>query len=391
MPTLSPEEGIAIGASTHSQDFHFQEMLWAIPAGKLAYSVIEKAAGTYLERMSELWKEMNQCGRASACPEVKLPSKRKRDLERSKCFFIGYCICHNWRLREFVTRVQQFLRRSCPKKSTNQNLVKSGMFVVRIYQPLVDEDQPAFWYHIAYANCKTWVAAVIPLQRTADPIREVLARSAGRIALDLAEAEEARLGVNHWWHHFWNLDFSVAYHMQLYVLRDDDLEIKTAFIPAEIEVRSAIPTAISDIWKGNAEERPQPKRRQGSRSTQRRRAPAGPAPSSSAEQPPKPQSDDGSAAGGSEGSAGSVRSGERSDMDSVHSWQAEQNSDLETDDTPGASSVASVGSEKALPSVLIIFAHCRFIDVHSSLVIIWPVSHLFFCVPTYAACVFHIA
>jgi hypothetical protein len=370
LPTLAPREGIGIGASVHGPgvDFSLEEMNWVIPASRFAYDAIDKASAAFLEKLASLWVEMNKCGRAEACPQNKILAKRKREQNKAKCFFIGFCVCHKWRLREFVTRLQQFLRRSCPKGSFNQKYAKAGMLALRVYQPIVDGD--TFWYHISYANLKTWVAALIPLVPTEDPIRSLVSRSAGRIALDLAEPGEARLGVHHWWRHLRDFEFSCQWHAQIYCLRDDDLAINVPFIPAELEVRSAVPTALAVIWNGQDESQPQPKRSADRRTSRRREAgsraassSAGPVhAASSSVGPVHTPSDTHSGAEGSDCAGSSARTGEQSEIDSLHSWQERHDEDLETEGTPGASSTGSVAPQEVAIDYISVFIEASYLS-----------------------------
>ncbi len=378
-PTLSADEGLAPGTFVQEEDvFSLQQLQWIIPASKYAYQMVDKAGKGYLARLSKLWDDMNNCGRAGTCPEHKIPGKRKREQQRSKCFFIGMCLCNHWRLRDFVTRLQQFLRRISPKGSFNKNYAKAGMLVLRISDGIADEN--ALWFHISYVNLKTWVAACIPLRPAEDRIRFLIAQASNRIALDLEEPTDSRLGVAHWWRHFYDLDWSQKWEARVYYLRDDEGLLDGRFLPADIEVRSSVPTAYATLWTGSDELPPKPPRRRSGRARASAKGAAGSRPAASSSVPIPSRSDSDAAGSSSSSSGSSARTGERSTRDSLDSWQSQHNKDLETDDTPGASSVESHASSKVPPHI----HHFTYYFTHSSLLrLFFRFFMHFFCLTTF--------
>jgi len=226
-----------------------------------------------------------------------------------------------------------------------QDLAKKGMLVLRLSCVSDGSVAEALWFHISYANFKTWVAAVLPLLPAADVVREIQATAGGYIALDLAEPMSKTLGANHWWAHLRNHDFTRHWDSQLYCLRDDEARILgDAFVPAEVEVRSLIPIAKAVIWAGTDEIKPGSRKKEtsprfdkgaASSSRPRQRPPAGsPAP------PPRGASPGSAAASHSDSADVSRNSGEMSDVPSLPSALGKHDKDLETDSTPRSNAMS---------------------------------------------------
>ncbi len=302
-----------------------------------------KCPSTYLQRLAACWEDANKIHAANKCPQHKLPKKRPT----TQCAFIGFCVCSNWRLRRFVVKLAQYLRTVLPAKTSNRALLAASRIVVHISSNSTAHD---WWLHIAYVNCVTFAGGLIPLVNTADAFRQITASAAGRVALDLAQPYDKRLGVNHWWHFCRGMDFDLPWHVRVCALRDDLGTNFKDFVPAEVEVRGIYPTAERLLWSGGDERPPKKKRSDGPRFDKGRKRPKKPRDEQATPSPEQEESEEEPPPAGApvtpcgsarQFSSSSDESGEGfgSEVESDASWLRRANRELESDgDTPKQSS-----------------------------------------------------
>ena len=256
-PTVSPEEGFTLAARLAWDTCASSHIEWAILAAVTTWKLVRQMPESYMNVLVNSWKELCRTHATADCPKVKLPTKRQAQKRLDLRKFVGFCMCRPPQLREFVTRLQKWMRQSCPKNSTNLMHAKHSQMVLR----LSGCDGLVHWYHICYTNFSTWVSAIMPLVPAECEMRACQSEACGFIALDLKSPVNKCLGVNHWWSHLRSLDFKCVWNGALYVLRDDDAVPERDFIPAELEVRSLIPTAQCLLWSGEDDQKLAPPRR----------------------------------------------------------------------------------------------------------------------------------
>ena len=252
-PSVAADEGVTPQPSLqHNKRLSLQVINWAVPAYDLAYKVLQATPESFHDNLGALWRDQNVVHSAAACPQHILPTARANN----KCDVVGMCLCLRWRLREFVKKLIAMAKTSFPANTTARRQLGKGMVIMRLWSPGKGE----VWLHLGYMNLKTWMGALLPLQRSSSQLRQIRAEVAGCIALELAQPSEKRLGVGHWWHHCDLLTLTQPWIYQLYLLRDDEHATRMHFVPNDVEVRAFFPHASFEFWTGD-EQKPSKKRK----------------------------------------------------------------------------------------------------------------------------------
>lgn len=209
-----------------------------MPGSSMADHALAAADLPCKESMAKEWKKLHTIRKGHHEKQEKLSDPR------SLCWHAGFCLCALDGLRGFVSALLKALRPLCAKGTTCRDLIKSNVFVLRVFV----SDELEMFMIPTFVNLTTWHAAVLPLQQ-ANEETMACAVGLGRLALSFDTALP-RLGLQSWWQVFRQWDISKP--ASLTALRVHSSKcITQEFCLKDLDVETVYPMLTKEFWPGD--------------------------------------------------------------------------------------------------------------------------------------------
>lgn len=217
------------------------------PSTEVARTVLsdQDGAKTLKNIMKQEWTEMHKGLCAASLP--KLPPANFR---LKLCFHAGFCICgrSQIRLRATVQQFQATMRRMLVKDSYTRHLYDQAMLVVLIHGPDGPTDSP-FWFHVSFAQLRTYHMVMIPLQPVTRGAISQAAAAEGTIALQVGLGHLCN--ARNLWELFGSMELTQQWCSTPFAVIADNKMPVGEFLPTHVYVREVPGQLASRFWSGN--------------------------------------------------------------------------------------------------------------------------------------------